>query len=92
MCDYVTFNGKRDFANVIKLMILPKGELSRWAKFNHKGSYKEKAGGNVTLETDGSVVAMRQGMQAASGCRVRRGMDSALEPAEPAVRTPILAL
>lgn len=41
------------------------GELSRWAKFNHKGSYKKKAGGNVTLETDGSVVAMRQGRRAA---------------------------
>ena len=40
ICEYVTLNGKRDFAAVVKLRILNGGDypgLCRWAQSNNEG-------------------------------------------------------
>ena len=44
-CEYVTFQSKRDFADVIKLRILRQGGypgLLRWTQYDHSGLYQGK--------------------------------------------------
>ena len=45
--EYLILHGKRDIADVIKLIILTREEyprLSRMAEYNDKGRYKKEAG------------------------------------------------
>ena len=53
-CEYVTFHGKKDFANAINLRISRRGDclrLSGWAPCN-KGPYKRDAGWSEKGKSD----------------------------------------
>lgn len=67
-CEYVTLNGKRDFAAVIKLRPCRWGGdpgLSRWAPSKHRGPCKREAGGPEKRE-HATILALKMGEEAVS--------------------------
>lgn len=60
-CEHITLDDKRDFVDVIKLMILQWRDYpasARWALYKHKGTRRGQSQneGNVIMEAEGEKV------------------------------------